>query len=63
MGPFFNGAGGENRTHDPILTKDVRYHYATPATVHLSLKKDGSSRCCLLWRATVGKQEIFKITL
>ena len=25
------GAGGENRTHDPVLTKDVRYHYATPA--------------------------------
>ena len=25
------GAAGENRTHDPVLTKDVRYHYATAA--------------------------------
>ena len=28
---FFYGAAGGNRTHDPILTKDVRYHYATAA--------------------------------
>ena len=33
MGLFLNGAAGENRTHDPVLTKDVRYHYATAATV------------------------------
>ena len=26
-----HGAAGENRTHDPVLTKDVRYHYATAA--------------------------------
>ena len=26
-----HGAAGGNRTHDPILTKDVRYHYATAA--------------------------------
>ena len=30
-GDLFNGAAGGNRTHDPILTKDVRYHYATAA--------------------------------
>ena len=29
------GAAGENRTHDPVLTKDVRYHYATAATNNL----------------------------
>ena len=23
---FFNGAAGENRTHDPTLTKGVLYH-------------------------------------
>ena len=28
-----HGAAGENRTHDPVLTKDVRYHYATAAMV------------------------------
>ena len=28
-----HGAAGENRTHDPVLTKDVRYHYATAALV------------------------------
>ena len=33
MGLFLNGAAGENRTHDPVLTKDVRYHYATAALV------------------------------
>ena len=26
-----NGAAGGNRTHDPLLTKEVRYHYATAA--------------------------------
>lgn len=30
-----HGAAGENRTHDPVLTKDVRYHYATAATDNL----------------------------
>ena len=25
-GDFFNGAAGENRTHDPTLTKGVLYH-------------------------------------
>jgi hypothetical protein len=29
----FTGAGGENRTHDLPLTKGLRYHYATPASV------------------------------
>lgn len=33
MGLFLNGAAGENRTHDPVLTKDVRYHYATAAWI------------------------------
>ena len=28
-----NGAVGENRTHDLSLTKGLRYHYATTATV------------------------------
>ena len=27
-----DGAAGENRTHDPILTKDVLYHWATAAS-------------------------------
>ena len=30
-----NGAVGENRTHDLSLTKGLRYHYATTATVVL----------------------------
>ncbi len=30
-----HGAAGENRTHDPLLTKEVRYHYATAATAVL----------------------------
>ena len=29
---IFYGAAGGNRTHDPSLTKGVRYHYATAAT-------------------------------
>ena len=29
----WNGAVGENRTHDLSLTKGLRYHYATTATV------------------------------
>lgn len=28
---IMSGAAGENRTHDPSLTKGVRYHYATAA--------------------------------
>ncbi len=28
---IMHGAAGGNRTHDPVLTKDVRYHYATAA--------------------------------
>ena len=28
-----NGADGENRTHDLSLTKGLRYHYATTASV------------------------------
>ena len=28
-----DGAVGENRTHDLSLTKGLRYHYATTATV------------------------------
>ncbi len=31
MGTFLYGAAGGNRTHDPLLTKEVRYHYATAA--------------------------------
>lgn len=31
-----NGAVGENRTHDLSLTKGLRYHYATTATVVFS---------------------------
>ena len=31
-----NGAVGENRTHDLSLTKGLRYHYATAATVVLA---------------------------
>ena len=30
---WVNGADGENRTHDLSLTKGLRYHYATTATV------------------------------
>ena len=32
-----HGAAGENRTLDPILTKDVRYHYATAAKMGVFL--------------------------
>ena len=32
-----HGAAGENRTHDPVLTKDVRYHYATAAMTGIFL--------------------------
>lgn len=30
-GALLYGAAGGNRTHDPLLTKEVRYHYATAA--------------------------------
>ena len=33
IGVKMNGAAGENRTHDLSLTKGLRYHYATTATV------------------------------
>src|SRR6185312_1316951 len=32
-GGIEDGAVGENRTHDLSLTKGLRYHYATTATV------------------------------
>ena len=45
------GAAGGNRTHDPVLTKDVRYPYATAAgqrwapLCHSALPKTRHARC------------------
>jgi hypothetical protein len=39
------GAGGENRTHDLPLTKGLRYHYATPASVVSAAARAGEGGC------------------
>lgn len=48
MKTMSNGAVGENRTHDLSLTKGLRYHYATTATVALRADRpapDDRVRC------------------
>lgn len=44
VGGYGAGAGGENRTLDLPLTKGLRYHYATPASVGARLSANPEER-------------------